>query len=224
MDKFKIGLICIFLLGLAFTPISSNAMSLFSFKKRKTSEDGVASSSDNPSPVVRKTAGLFSKKRTRPRTIQKPSKRAGKKDFMALPQNFKKYNDPLTPQDLKDIQYVVSSCANKSSLSIAMSRSEIMTALGRVQVVHPFNFLETIQSDPKLKTDFRQMQSRGWVWNIFVTRLKEILTHLKSKGLILDKDIESFAAVTGIEKEEMASLIHEEKWDDLLNLYLESTF
>ncbi|MEG0037213.1 MAG: hypothetical protein RR733_03625 [Victivallaceae bacterium] len=211
-------LMCAFLFGAALAPVSSNAMSLFLRRKKKSSNEQVMPLQEKQS--VQRSAGFFSKKKIKPRVLPRTLRKSKTKEAMMLPQNFKKYTEPLTSQDEQDIRYVVSSCANKSSLGIAMSQSEIMAALGRIQSLHPFNFLESIHSDSKLKSEFIEMQNRSWIWNLFISRLKEIFASVKAKGLFLDKDIADFAASIGMETEVISSLIDKGLWDDLINLYL----
>ncbi|EYE60736.1 putative lipoprotein [Bacteroides fragilis str. S6L5] len=135
--------------------------------------------------------------------------------------NFKKYEDQVTEQDKKDISFVVAAAAEKSSISLAMSQAELKTALHRIKELHPLALLKFVAENSSLIEGMKKMQSRDWIWNMFLNELKEVFSQAVAQGIISDEDINDFASSLHLDKEIVSSVVQGEKWPELLDMVMQ---
>ncbi|BAE80894.1 hypothetical protein CF0122 [Chlamydia felis Fe/C-56] len=160
---------------------------------------------------------------------KKPSRRSrrlfarrsqSKKDIQKVQANFKKYEDQISDQDKRDISFVVSAAAEKSSISLAMSQSEIKSALNRIRELHPLALLKLLAENPSLIEGMKKMQSRDWIWNMFMSELSEVFSQAASQGVFTEEDIADFSSILGLDAGTVASIVHGERWPELLDVVI----
>ncbi|WP_201456373.1 hypothetical protein [Chlamydia sp. 17-3921] len=143
-----------------------------------------------------------------------------KKDKQEVPANFKTYSDHMSDQDKKDISFVVSSVAEKSSLSLAFSQNEIKDALNRIREVHPLALMQALAENPKLVEGIKKMQGRDWIWTMFITQLSQVFSQAVHQGVISEDDIASFSSTLGLDTGTVTSVVHGERWPELVDLVI----
>ncbi len=130
------------------------------------------------------------------------------------------FQESVTDAEKEDIRYVLSSCANMSTFSLAMAQSEIKAALFRIQEIHPLTLLEEIFKNSLLTKDFIKIKSRGWIWNTLNAKLKEALALVADKGLLSKDIVVTFSKNLNLEEEAIISLLENKMWDDFLNILI----
>ncbi|WP_348663249.1 hypothetical protein [Chlamydia vaughanii] len=143
-----------------------------------------------------------------------------KKETQKVQTNFKKYEDQVTDQDKKDISFVVSAAAEKSSISLAMSQSEIKGALNRIRELHPLALLKLVSENPSLIEGMKKMQGRDWIWNMFLNELSEVFSQAVSQGIITEEDIAAFASTLNLDSGAVSSIVQGERWPELLDIVI----
>ncbi|ANH78672.1 hypothetical protein Cs308_0501 [Candidatus Chlamydia sanziniae] len=170
---------------------------------------------------------MLSEKRKNPYLLKRSSRHSrrlfarrgySKKDMKEMPANFKAYSDQVSDQDKKDISFVVSSAAEKSSLSLALSQSEIKNALYRIREVHPLALMQILAENPDLIEGIKKMQGRDWVWNMFLTQLSEVFSQAVSQDVITEEDISAFASTLGLNSGTVSSIVQGERWPELVDI------
>ncbi|MEF9519678.1 hypothetical protein SBV45_02125 [Chlamydia crocodili] len=160
---------------------------------------------------------------------KKPSRRSrrlfarrsqSKKDIQKVHANFKEYEAQITDQDKRDISFVVDAASEKSSISLAMSQSEIKSALNRIRELHPLALLKLLAENPSLIEGMKKMQSRDWIWNMFMSELSEVFSQAASQGVITEEDIAAFASTLGLDSGTVASIVQGERWPELLDIVI----
>lgn len=163
------------------------------------------------------------------RSEKKPSRRSrrlfarrsqSKKDTQNVQANFKKYEDQLSDQDKRDISFVVSAAAEKSSISLAMSQSEIKSALNRIRELHPLALLKLLAENPSLIEGMKKMQGRDWIWNMFMAELSDVFSQAASQGVITEEDVSAFASTLGLDSGIVASIVQGERWPELVDIVI----
>lgn len=142
------------------------------------------------------------------------------REKVSVKPNFKPYEEHVSEQDKKDISFVVSSAAEKSPLSLAMSQQEIKKALQRLSTVHPLALLQAVSEDRTLLLGLKKMQERDWVWGLFITELNRSFSEAASQGVIKDSDVSSFSTHLGLDKETVTSFVRGERWHQLLDILI----
>ncbi|WP_246485733.1 hypothetical protein [Chlamydiifrater phoenicopteri] len=143
--------------------------------------------------------------------------RRKKKGKHTLTGKFKDYSASVSEQDKRDMKFVVSSAAEKSTVSLALSQGKILEALDRIQEIHPLTLLETLASDPSLVEGLEKMRGRDWVWNLFTEKLGEAFSMAASQGLLSSSNIESFSTTLGLDTKVVSDLVQGENWSGLLD-------
>ncbi|EGK69591.1 putative lipoprotein [Chlamydia abortus LLG] len=163
------------------------------------------------------------------RSEKKPSRRSrrlfvrrsqSKKDTQKVQANFKKYEDQLSDQDKRDISFVVSAAAEKSSISLAMSQSEIKSALNRIRELHPLALLKLLAENPSLIEGMKKIQGRDWIWNMFMAELSDVFSQGASQGVITEEDVSAFASTLGLDSGTVASIVQGERWPELVDIVI----
>lgn len=142
------------------------------------------------------------------------------KDTLQVQANFKTYAEKISEQDERDLSFVVSSAAEKSSISLALSRGEIKDALYRIREVHPLALIEALAENPALIEGMKKMQGRDWIWNLFLTQLSEVFSQAWSQGVISEEDIAAFASTLGLDSGTVASIVQGERWPELVDIVI----
>ncbi|EPP34860.1 putative lipoprotein [Chlamydia ibidis] len=201
---------------LLLTGLSSCCLNPCGFYASKNSKD-----INNESAIL----GESSKKPRNNREYSRRSRRLfarrnrfSRKDTHQVQVNFKQYTDQITEQDKKDISFVVTAAAEKSSVSLAMSQGEIMSALSRVREIHPLALLKFLAEHPSLIEGIKKMQGRDWIWNMFITELSNVFSEAATKGVITQDDIAAFASALGLDTGSVSTIVHGERWPELVDI------
>lgn len=132
----------------------------------------------------------------------------------------REYTCDVTPEEKCDIHYVVTSLANKSLISIALMKGSLESAGDRIDHVHPLRFLMTIFTDEELKVGIRNIRGRGWIWNAFISSIKDTLSTEDGLGNLKDEYICHFAQVVGIDYNRIYPFIVAQDWDGFVEVLI----
>ncbi|SPN73987.1 hypothetical protein C10C_0845 [Chlamydia serpentis] len=174
-------------------------------------------------------SGILTENHETPSLVKRLSRRSRRlfarrdktrKDTQQVEANFKTYAEKISEQDERDLSFVVSSAAEKSSISLALSQSEIKSALYRIREVHPLALLQALAQNPELIEGMRKMQGRDWIWNLFLTQLSEVFSQALSQGVITEEDIAAFASTLGLDSGTVASIVQGERWPELVDIVI----
>ncbi|WP_100934252.1 hypothetical protein [Candidatus Chlamydia corallus] len=143
-----------------------------------------------------------------------------RKDPLEVEANFKTYAEKMSDQDERDLSFVVSSAAEKSSITLALSQGEIKSALYRIREVHPLALMQALAENPALIEGMKKMQGRDWIWNLFLTQLSEVFSQAFSQGVITEEDIAAFASTLGLDSGTVASIVQGERWPELVDIVI----
>ncbi|WP_246481869.1 hypothetical protein [Chlamydiifrater volucris] len=184
--------------------------------------DKIGSSTKNPSSgTMERVEGRSLPKKFGVKRLLSRSRRK-KKGKHTLTGKFKDYSASVSEQDKRDMKFVVSSAAEKSTVSLALSQRKILEALDRIQEIHPLALLETLASDPSLVEGLEKMRGRDWVWNLFTEKLGEAFSLAASQGLLSSSNVESFSTSLGIDAKVVSDLVQGENWSELLDAAMTS--
>ncbi|ATW15904.1 hypothetical protein [Chlamydia trachomatis] len=136
--------------------------------------------------------------------------------------NFKSYADPMTDSERKDLSFIVSAAADKSSIALAMAQGEIKGALSRIREIHPLALLQALAEDPALIAGMKKMQGRDWVWNIFITELSKVFSQAASLGAFSVADVAAFASTLGLDSGTVTSIVDGERWAELIDVVIQN--
>jgi len=126
------------------------------------------------------------------------------------------YNESLSANEKKQIDYIISTLGNDSLLSIAKSRGELKRSGEHLERIHPLRFLEFTFEDEKLRVALQNMSKRNWVWKEFFDGFKRSLEEENSRGNLL-QHVPNFAAKLKIDPSAITPYVKEKKWKEFFN-------
>jgi hypothetical protein len=132
------------------------------------------------------------------------------------------YYKDITSEEKNDIRFIVNSLANKSLISLAVYKSDLEAAGDRIDHIHPLRFLMTIFSDEELKVGVRNIRGRGWIWNHFISGLKESLSTETNIDNMKTDFIEHFSQTLKINSSTLVPLIWRQDWDHFIDTLITS--
>lgn len=147
-------------------------------------------------------------------------------DFMASPPKklqvkakevSKDYHAPLTPDEKKDIRYIVNTLGMDSLVNITSSKKSIEKAGKRVDHVHPLRFLGYIFSDEEMKASMKAMEGRSWVWSEFSGGLKNGLEVESKRNNLKPEFVNDFANRVKINVDIISPSISQHSWDTFIS-------
>lgn len=150
------------------------------------------------------------------------SRKKSKEKLEPVTPNFKSYADPMTDAERKDLSFVVSAAADKSSIALAMAQGEIKSALSRIREIHPLVLLQALAEDPALIAGMKKMQGRDWVWNVFITELSKVFSQAAALGAFTVADIAAFASTLGLDSGTVTSIVDGERWAELIDVVIQN--
>lgn len=126
------------------------------------------------------------------------------------------YNAVLTPEEQKDISYVIETVGNASLYSIAKAKSSIKRSGKQVEHVHPLKFLAYIFSNEKLKACLHNVRGRSWVWGQFFKGLKNSFEEEAARDNILPH-IKDFTLRVGVDMNTFYPLVKNGRWKEFVD-------
>lgn len=129
------------------------------------------------------------------------------------------YERPLTPIEMQDIRFIVTTLANKSLATIFGSRTALESAGDRISGIHPLRFLCFVFSHEELKVGIHNIRNRRLIWKDFAGGIKESLTD-ESNVHNMSMHIASFCAHLKISPSLVTIPIEHRKWDELFDILI----
>jgi hypothetical protein len=132
------------------------------------------------------------------------------------------YYVPLTPENQKDIGYIVNTLGMASLGKIGKAKSSLKKAGDRIDHIHPLRFLMRIFTDEEMKVSIHAMQSRGWVWDEFYGGLKKSLEEESFRGNMRVEMIADFSIQVGLPFDMIYPVTAERHWKQLIDLLVQN--
>jgi|GEM_PF-1660074 len=130
------------------------------------------------------------------------------------------YSTCVSDVEKQDLHYIVTTLAKKSLVSLAMSKGELECAGERIEHLHPLRFLMTIFTDEEMKVSIKNIRKRGWVWNNFLSGLKNSLVSENLIGNMKECYIVDFARAVEIDPRIILPAAREENWNLFVDLLI----
>ena len=137
--------------------------------------------------------------------------------YLGYPRN---YLAEVTAEEKNDIRYIVTSLANKSLIAIALGKGDLEAAGDRIDHIHPLRFLMTVFTDEELKAGMRNIRGKGWIWNHFVSGLKESLVTETHIGNMKVEYVRDFAQIVRVDANIIIPSVLQQSWEDFLDLLI----
>lgn len=131
------------------------------------------------------------------------------------------YLTVVTPEEEKDIGYIVNTLGMGSLAKIAKAKSSLKRAGDRIDHIHPLRFLSCIFTHEEMKVSLHAMQSRGWVWEEFYNGLKKSLEEESAKDNMRVEMIADFSLLVGLSFDQVYSPIEGRKWRQFLDILIQ---
>ncbi|WP_042280743.1 hypothetical protein [Candidatus Protochlamydia sp. R18] len=131
------------------------------------------------------------------------------------------YYAEVSKDERKDIDFIVTSLAYESLLSLASLRSDLQDAGKRIDKVHPLNFLKVIFTDEKLKTGVHAIRNRT-IWNEFIAGNVTSLNEEFKKNNLKDEYIRDFSRKIGVDFNKITPYIKQKKWKEFVNYLIDN--
>ena len=126
------------------------------------------------------------------------------------------YYAPLTEQEKEDISYIITTLANKSTITLMFYKRPLNRAGDRVAHVHPLVFLGFIFSDPELKDAV--IRIKGYPWRRYAQGMAGSLESAAMRDNMHEEFIDDFANTVGIDKSLIYPSIQNEEWEQFINI------
>jgi hypothetical protein len=140
------------------------------------------------------------------------------RQIAALPAGVSRiYERETTPQEKKDLRFIVKTLADCSLPSIWSQQSAIEKAGDRIESLHPLRFLLVIFEDDELKTCLQNIRSRNFVSSEFFAGISKSLTSEKQKNNLTTTQINDFAAKLGIDPKLLSASVQRGNWAEFLD-------
>ncbi len=129
----------------------------------------------------------------------------------------RKFDDPVTQKDKKDIRFIVKTLSDSSLPSLLIKKKELEKAGDRIDHIHPLKFYAVIFSDEELKVSLINIRSRSWVWGEFFSGMSEALADEKKLNNLTIPQIEEFCTNLGVDKTPIIAALNENRWTDFVD-------
>ncbi|MFQ5729469.1 MAG: ubiquitin-like domain-containing protein, partial [Waddliaceae bacterium] len=130
---------------------------------------------------------------------------------------YRNYHKSLTPEEKKNLCYILKSLSQKSIPSLLSNKKQIENAGKRIDHVHPLKFLECVFTDEELKAYIHNIKKRGgMVWREFMKDFAGTLQAEFDIGNIKDPFLYEFANRVGIDISRIYFLAHACKWEEFV--------
>lgn len=136
----------------------------------------------------------------------------------SIPRN---YNTPVTPQEKKDLAFLVNTLAKASLVSLLRQKKDLEAAGARINQIHPLRFILAIFTDEELKVGIRNIRPRGWVWGDFIKGLRDSLSEENARGNLTDEQVRDFAARLEIDPKVIFPYVHAGRWDEFVDVLIQ---
>lgn len=120
------------------------------------------------------------------------------------------YYATLTPQESKDIQYIVSTLGSTSAVGLLFKKQSLEQAGDRIEQVHPLLFFAYVYSNPELKSSFSNI--KGMAWNNFEDGMANSLEKAHSRENLNNEMVEDFAHQSHLDPKRLESFVKNKQW------------
>jgi len=120
------------------------------------------------------------------------------------------YYAPLTEQEKADIRYLITTLANKSTISLFLYKRSLNQAGERTGHIHPLKFFLFVFTDEQMKRSIKK--NWGMPWRRFVEGMGESFSNASKRDNMKEEYIEDFVKKVGIRKSLIYSSIKNRRW------------
>ncbi len=136
---------------------------------------------------------------------------------MSLSAVTRDFYEPVKHTEQKDILFIMKTLARKSLLELLKYKSQLEKAGDRIDHIHPFVFLSHIFTDEELKAYIHAIKRRGsWVWDEFISGLKNTLNFEADKGNLNEKITREFAKNIELDYQIIGTHVKNRDWESFL--------
>lgn len=141
----------------------------------------------------------------------------------AIPDGIKRnYDAAVTPQQKKDIAYIIKNMADSSLTSLWKNKYELEKAGERIEGLHPLQFMYYVFSNEELKVGLHNIRTRGgWVAKEFFTGTNDSFSREYHLNNLTHEYVCDFSSRLGISPEHILPYVHQQKWDALIDKLIE---
>ncbi len=131
------------------------------------------------------------------------------------------YQRSVTPEEKRDIAYIVTTLADKSLVELKSKESTINKVGDRVDHVHPLQFLNCIFSDEELKVAMRNVYGRNWVSKKFMDGLIDSLKKENTHGNVLPH-AQDFSSRLNVDPRTILPAMQKGEWDEFVAILIKT--
>ncbi len=124
------------------------------------------------------------------------------------------YFTQLTPQEAKDIQFIVTTLGNTSAVGLLFKKSALEKAGDRIGQVHPLRFFGYVMSHPQLKASFANI--KGMAWNNFEDGMVGSLKKADSRNNLNAEMVNDFARQSHLDASTVQGFVKHKQWKQLI--------
>lgn len=124
------------------------------------------------------------------------------------------YFTKLSSQEAKDIQYIVTTLGNTSSVGLLFKKKSLEQAGDRIQDVHPLRFFGYVLSQPRLKASLANI--KGMAWTNFEEGMIGSLQKADSRNNLNNKIIDDFSRQSHLDPAKVQAYVKNKQWKGLI--------
>lgn len=125
------------------------------------------------------------------------------------------YFAQLTPQEAKDIQYIINTLGNTSQVGLLFKKKSLEQAGDRIGRVHPLRFFGYIMANQHLKNSFANI--RGMAWRNFEDGMAGSLQKAFLRDNLNQEIIDDFAKSSHLDPARIESFVKNKQWKSLID-------
>lgn len=125
------------------------------------------------------------------------------------------YFAKLTPQEAKDIQYIVSTLGNTSQVGLLFKKKSLEQAGDRLGQVHPLRFFGYVMSNQQLKASFASIH--GMAWRNFENGMAGSLQKAFQRNNLNQEIINDFAKSSHLDSKRIEGFVKNKQWKKLID-------
>ncbi|ADI38205.1 hypothetical protein [Waddlia chondrophila] len=125
------------------------------------------------------------------------------------------YFAKLTPQEAKDIQYIVTTLGNTSAIGLLFKKKSLEQAGARIDDVHPLRFFGYVMTNPQLKASFDKI--KGVAWSRFKEGMAGSLEKADSRDHLNAEVIDDFSSESHLDRSKVQAYVDRKQWEALID-------
>ncbi len=161
-------------------------------------------------PSVWRDTGLIERSFSMPVQVVRYQRGANVPDSNDGP---REYYVEVTPQEKKEITYIVTTLADKSHAKLLLTQGSLERAGNRVGHVHPLRFMLCIFTDEKLKVGIHNMRKKPFVWDNFISSMGESFQSESLRNNITPDMVRDFAKRLQINPDYLFHHVQQQNWN-----------